>query len=238
VRGVNEALKKYPGIKIAQILNDSGDSNKAFDAVNALLSAKKTKGGRHSLLELPVGPGRRWELCGGIDMNGKVPVVSFDKDPETLDWIDRGAINATVGAKALPYGYYRREILDDLHHSAVHEFKDWRTAPAPPLAVLVDTGTAIIDKSNLAAFREAPRRAPEAPVTNEADTVCLHDISPSDVHADDTEESDSRPRENNKVVRCRAIYILYARRSATTDQWPQDGSTIPSKCTSRRNANA
>jgi ribose transport system substrate-binding protein len=90
-----------------------------------------------------------------IDMNGKVPVVSFDKDPETLDWIDRGAINATVAQKPYLMAYYGVRFLDDLHHNAVHEFKDWRNAPAPPLPSWVDTGTAIIDKSNLAAFREA-----------------------------------------------------------------------------------
>jgi ribose transport system substrate-binding protein len=154
VRGVNEALKKYPGIKIVQTLNDSGDSNKAFDAVNALLSAKKTKVDGILCLEASGGAGTAGALRR-VDMNGKVPVVSFDKDPETLDWIDRGAINATVAQKPYLMAYYGVKFLDDLHHNAVHEFKDWRTAPAPPLPSWVDTGTAIIDKSNLAAFREA-----------------------------------------------------------------------------------
>jgi ribose transport system substrate-binding protein len=154
VRGVNEALKKYPGIKIVQTLNDSGDSNKAFDVVNALLSAKKTKVDGILCLEASGGAGAAGALRR-IDMNGKVPVVSFDKDPETLDWIDRGAINATVAQKPYLMAYYGVRFLDDLHHNAVHEFKDWRNAPAPPLPAWVDTGTAIIDKSNLAAFREA-----------------------------------------------------------------------------------
>jgi ribose transport system substrate-binding protein len=154
VRGVNEALKKYPGIKIVQTLNDSGDSNKAFDVVNALLSAKKTKVDGILCLEASGGAGAAGALRR-IDMNGKVPVVSFDKDPETLDWIDRGAINATVAQKPYLMAYYGVRFLDDLHHNAVHEFKDWRNAPAPPLPSWVDTGTAIIDKSNLAAFREA-----------------------------------------------------------------------------------
>ena len=154
VRGVNEALKKYPGIKIVQTLNDSGDSNKAFDAVNALLSAKKTKVDGILCLEASGGAGTAGALRR-VDMNGKIPVVSFDKDPETLDWIDRGAINATVAQKPYLMAYYGVKFLDDLHHSAVHEFKDWRTAPAAPLPAWVDTGTAIIDKSNLAAFREA-----------------------------------------------------------------------------------
>jgi len=63
--------------------------------------------------------------------------------------------------------YYGVKFLDDLHHSAVHEFKDWRTAPAPPLPSWVDTGTAISTRGNLAAFREALAAHPKAPVTSE-----------------------------------------------------------------------
>jgi ribose transport system substrate-binding protein len=154
VRGVNEALKKYPGIKVVQTIDDKGDSGKAYDAVNALLSAKKTKVDGILCLEASGGAGAAGALHR-IDMTGKNPIVSFDKDPETLDWIDRGGINATVVQKPYVMAYYGVKFLDDLHHNAVHDFKDWHTAPAPPLPAWVDTGTAIVDKSNLAAFREA-----------------------------------------------------------------------------------
>jgi ribose transport system substrate-binding protein len=154
VRGVNEALKKYPGIKVVQTIDDKGDSNKAFDAVSSLLSAKKQKIDGVLCLEASGGPGVASALRR-VDMNGKVAVVSFDKDPETLDWIDRGGINATVAQKPYVMAYYGVKFLDDLHHNAVHEFKDWRNAPASPLPAWVDTGTAIIDKNNLATFKEA-----------------------------------------------------------------------------------
>jgi len=88
-------------------------------------------------------------------MEGKIPIVTFDKDPETLNWIERGAITATVVQKPYVMSYYGLKFLDDLHHNAVHEFKDWRTAPAAPMPAWVDTGTAIVDKNNLAIFREA-----------------------------------------------------------------------------------
>ena len=154
VRGANEALKKYPGIKVVQTIDDKGDSNKAFDLVNAILTAKKTKVDGILCLEASGGAGAASALRR-VDMNGKVPVVSFDKDPETMDWVDRGGINATVVQKPYVMAYYGVKFLDDLHHNAVHDFKDWRTAPAAPLPAWVDTGTAIVDKSNLAAFREA-----------------------------------------------------------------------------------
>jgi len=57
--------------------------------------------------------------------------------------------------------FYGVRFLDDLHHNVVHEFKDWATAPAPPLPVFVDTGTAIIDQGNLAAFRKALSEHPK-----------------------------------------------------------------------------
>lgn len=56
-----------------------------------------------------------------------------------------------------PYvmAYYGVRFLDDLHHNVVHEFKDWATAPTGPLPTFVDTGTAVVDSSNLATFQKA-----------------------------------------------------------------------------------
>jgi hypothetical protein len=42
-----------------------------------------------------------------------------------------------------------------LHHNAVHQFKDWHTALALPMPTFVDTGTVVVDKSNLKLYREA-----------------------------------------------------------------------------------
>lgn len=68
-----------------------------------------------------------------MDLTGKIAIVSFDKDPETLDAIEKGWINATIVQKPYIMAYYGLKFADDLHHNAVHEFKDWRTAPAAPL---------------------------------------------------------------------------------------------------------
>jgi ribose transport system substrate-binding protein len=153
IRGVNEAFKKYPGIKIVQTIDDKGDPRMAYDGVSALIG-KKTKVDGVICLEASGGAGVA-DALHRVDLTGKVAIVSFDKDPETFSWIDRGGINATVTQKPYVMAYYGLKFLDDLHHNAVHEFKDWRTAPAPSMPAWVDTGTAIVDKTNLAAFREA-----------------------------------------------------------------------------------
>jgi ribose transport system substrate-binding protein len=153
VRGANEALKKYPGIKIIQTIDDKGDPRNANDGISALL-AKKEKIDGVICLEASGGSGTA-EALHRTDMTGKIAIVSFDKDPETLDAIEKGWINATIVQKPYVMAYYGLKFVDDLHHNAVHEFKDWRTAPADPLPAWVDTGTAVVDKSNLAAYREA-----------------------------------------------------------------------------------
>jgi ribose transport system substrate-binding protein len=153
VRGVTEALKKYPGIKISQTIDDKGDARNANDGISALL-AKKEKIDGVICLEASGGSGVA-EALHRLDLTGKTAVVAFDKDPETLDAIEKGWINATIVQKPYIMAYYGLKFADDLHHNAVHEFKDWRTAPAPPLPAWIDTGTATVDKSNLAAFREA-----------------------------------------------------------------------------------
>ena len=150
-RGMNEALKKYPGIKLAQTIDDKGDPRVANDSISALLKAKAKIDGI-ICLEASGGSGAA-EALHRVD--AKIPIVGFDKDPETLDWIDRDGITATVTQKPYVMAYYAIKFADDLHHNAVHEFKDWRTAPAPAMPSWVDTGTVVVDKSNVKVLREA-----------------------------------------------------------------------------------
>ena len=159
VRGVMEALKKYPGVQIVQTIDDKGDGRVAFDAISALLQKKEKIDGIIAL-EATGGPGAA-DALHQLDMTGKIKIVAFDKDPQTLDGIDRKWITATVVQKPYVMAYYGVRFLDDLHHNVVHEFKDWATAPAAPLPTFVDTGTAVVDSSNLAAFQKALSEHPK-----------------------------------------------------------------------------
>jgi ribose transport system substrate-binding protein len=94
-------------------------------------------------------------------MEGKLPIVAFDDDPEALDWIEVGAISATITQKPYVMSYYGLQFLDDLHHNAVHQFKDWHTAVAPPSPTFVDTGIVVVDKNNLKLYREALAAQPK-----------------------------------------------------------------------------
>ena len=152
VAGVADALKNFPAIRLTKIVDAKGDAQSAFDQVSELIR-KKEKIDGIICLEATGGSGAAKALHG-LEMEAKLPIVAFDADPETLDWIDRGAISVTITQKPYVMSYYGLKFLDDLHHNAVHQFKDWRTTLAAPMPTLVDTGTVVVDKNNLKLYRE------------------------------------------------------------------------------------
>jgi len=152
-RGVQEALKKYPSIHITNIVNDSGVSQLAADNLSTILQNKAPMDGI-LCLEASGGPGAAKAL-DNVGMAGKIPLVAMDANPETLDWISKGVIAATVAQKPYSMAFYGLRMLDDLHHNVVHQFQDWRTAPTSPLPRVIDTGTAVINARNVEDFKDA-----------------------------------------------------------------------------------
>jgi ribose transport system substrate-binding protein len=152
-RGLRDALKKYPSMIVGAEVNDSGDSQVAGDAVAGMLQ----NGGHPSgiiCLEASCGPGVA-KAFDKLGMAGKIPILAMDANPETLTLIGQGYINATIAQKPYTMGYYGLQFLDDLHHNRVHEFPDWRTAPASPLPAMVDTGTVVVNPGNLQKYLTA-----------------------------------------------------------------------------------
>jgi len=107
-------------------------------------------------LEASGGPGSG-EALHRLNLDGKIPIVAMDKDAETLDFIAGGTILASIAQKPYTMAFYGLQALDDLHHNVVHEFADWRSAPASPLPTLEDTGIGIVDKSNIQAYQDAAK---------------------------------------------------------------------------------
>ncbi|MGH9449690.1 MAG: substrate-binding domain-containing protein [Terriglobia bacterium] len=153
LQGAQQVLSGYPKIKIVETFDDMGKPERANDEISKLIAAKKPLDGI-LCLEASGGPGAA-EVLHRLGLKGKIQIVAFDKNPETLDWISRGEIAGTIAQKPYTMTYYGIRFLDDLHHNAVHEFTNWRTSPVSPLPSIVDTGTAWIDRSNVAAFKAA-----------------------------------------------------------------------------------
>jgi ribose transport system substrate-binding protein len=83
-------------------------------------------------------------------------VVAMDAEPRTLEWIQKGRISATIGQKPYTMAYYGLRMLDDLHHHKITPLDaNWEQDSFSPIPTFVDTGTTLIDKSNVEAFLKA-----------------------------------------------------------------------------------
>src|SRR6266568_3715918 len=81
--GVVDALKNFPTMKLTKILDDKGDWRNAFDQLSDLI-LKKEKIDGIICLEASGGSGAA-KAADRFNLGGKVPIVAFDNDPETLD---------------------------------------------------------------------------------------------------------------------------------------------------------
>ncbi|HEX4426459.1 MAG TPA: substrate-binding domain-containing protein, partial [Terriglobales bacterium] len=97
VAGVADALANFPALKLTKILDGKGDAKSAFDQVSDLIQKKENIAGI-ICLEATGGAGAA-DAVHRFNMEGKLPIVAFDNDPETLNWIDKGAIAVTITQK-------------------------------------------------------------------------------------------------------------------------------------------
>ena len=154
VRGYRDVFKKYRRIKILNVLNDGVSVQKANDLISKIMDEEGPP--IHALVCLDAAGGEgAAEALYRMDIHGELVIVAMDKNPLTLDWISRGGIAVTISQKPRTMAFYGVKLLDDLHHNAVRQFVDWRTAPAYPVPAMIDTGTVIVDINNLEAFRAA-----------------------------------------------------------------------------------
>ncbi|HTV56031.1 MAG TPA: substrate-binding domain-containing protein [Terriglobia bacterium] len=154
LQGVQDALKSYSYMSVYEIANDQGVPQLADQEISSLLKSNVEVDGI-LCLEASGGPGAARAVDRYGD-GGKVPVVAMDANPETLDWISKGVITATVAQKPYTMAFYGLRLLYDLHHNAVHEFNaDWQKAPVSPLPSVVDTGTVVINAASLDDYRNA-----------------------------------------------------------------------------------
>jgi len=153
LRGYRDALDRS-GIKITRVVDIQGDPRIAFDTTTQIIGKEKDKVDAFVCLEAQSGK----EVAGVLNsykVTGKV-VMAMDTDPETLDWIKKGGIAATIAQKPYSMAFVGMQMLDNLyHHKPASLDTDWSKDSFAPIPSFVDTGSALIDKSNVDSFLQA-----------------------------------------------------------------------------------
>jgi ribose transport system substrate-binding protein len=157
LRGYRDALAST-GIKITRVVDIQGDPRIAFDTTTQIIGKEKDQVDAFVCLEAQSGK----EVAGVLNsykITGKV-VMAMDTDPETLDWIKKGGIAATIAQKPYTMAFVGMQMLDNLyHHKPPRLDTDWSKDSFAPIPSFVDTGSALIDKSNVDSFLQAKQSA-------------------------------------------------------------------------------
>ena len=153
LRGYREALVKYPQIHIIRTVDIGGNPDIASNTVAQILAQHPSDVDAFVCLEALAGRNVAIAL-NERHVQNKI-VLAMDTDPDTLDWINKGVISATIAQKPFTMTMVGLRVLDDLHHYPPPRLTaNWSQDSFAPIPAFVDTGSDIIDKSNLAAYRQ------------------------------------------------------------------------------------
>jgi ribose transport system substrate-binding protein len=77
-------------------------------------------------------------------------ILAMDTDEDTLSWIQKGVIAATISQKPYTMSFVGVKMLDDLYHHKLSTLSnDWAKDSFAPSPAFVDTGSALVDKTNV-----------------------------------------------------------------------------------------
>ena len=158
LQGYQDALQPSPGIKISRVVDIKGDARIAFDTASEILGKERNKVDGFVCLEALAGK----EVATVLSNNGvkDKALIAMDTDADTLDWIRKGVIGATISQKPYSMAYMGVMMLDHLYHHKLPSLdRDWTKDSFAPIPAFVDTGSSLIDKSNVEAFAEEKQSA-------------------------------------------------------------------------------
>jgi ribose transport system permease protein len=152
-RGCKDALSKYPGIKIVKIGNDQALSAEAEKVARSILQAYPNLAG-FACVDAAGGEGCAVAVQE-IGKSGKVKIIAMDRNETTLDYIEQGTIEASIAQRTYTMANMGLQLLYDLRHNNMKLVNNWQEAKIIPLPNSIDTGTIVITRENVKAFKRS-----------------------------------------------------------------------------------
>lgn len=151
-KGYQETFSDHPGIKTVEVVDIKGQSTAAFDKTQQYMKETGDKK-IDAFVCLEASAGK--EVASVLkNANAKDRLlVAMDVDPDTLNLIRSGVIDATIAQKPYTMAYIGLQALDQVLHDGPKTFRsDYSVDTFSPFPVFVDTGTALVDKVNVDLF--------------------------------------------------------------------------------------
>jgi ribose transport system substrate-binding protein len=148
LKGFKDVFTSRPDIKIVDVVDIKGDPRQAFDKAQELLALTGPKK-IDAFICLDSASGKM--VSDAIKrVGGGRELLAWDVNQDTLDGIKSGTIDATIAQKPYTMGYVGLKAVDDVFHYPPKQFgKDYSADSFSPYPVFVDTGTSVVDQSNV-----------------------------------------------------------------------------------------
>jgi len=155
LRGFKDVLNTEPGIKIADIVDIKGDASTASGKAQrytALTGPQKIDA--FVCLEAVSGKPVA-DAIKRANLHDR-ELITWDAEPGTLDAIKDGTIDATIAQKPYTMSYFGLKMLYEVFHSPPTQLnRDFRADFYSPYPVFIDTGTTLVDRSNVDLYLSA-----------------------------------------------------------------------------------
>ena len=159
LKGYKDAFDSYPGIKVVEVFDIKADPGTALDQAGVYLArtgAAKIDG--FVCLDSRSGSNvaeafRRRNVTDRL-------LIAMDTDIDTLQLVGDGTIDSTISQKPYTMAFLGLKALDDIHHYPVKPLSgDYGLDPYSPFPAFIDTGVALVDKTNLDSILKKERAA-------------------------------------------------------------------------------
>ena len=155
LKGFKDVFSTRPGISIVDVVDIKGDASAAFDRTQQLLALTGPKK-VDAFVCLDSASGKL--VADAVNRSGDKSrvVVAWDVNPDTLNGIKDGVIEASVVQKPFTMGFVGLKALDEIYHDPPAQLgKDYSSDAFAPYPAFIDTGTSLVDKSNVDVYLAA-----------------------------------------------------------------------------------
>jgi ribose transport system substrate-binding protein len=148
LKGFKDVFQSRPEIKIVDVVDIKGDARTAFDWTQESLPLSGPKK-IDAFICLDSASGKT--VADAIKRSGGGRLlVAWDVNQDTLDGIKAGVIDSTIAQKPFTMGYLGLKGLDEVFHAPPKQLgKDYSADAFAPYPAFVDTGTSLVDSSNV-----------------------------------------------------------------------------------------
>jgi ribose transport system substrate-binding protein len=159
LKGYKDVIADHPAIKVVDVFDMQGDSGKAMDKATEYLA--KTGGDQvDAFVCLEASAGKDVaEAFKRANATNRL-LIAMDTDEATLNLVKEGVIDSTIAQKPFTMAYYGLKALDEVHHYPVKDMtRNYTGDLFSPFPTFVDTGTALVDRTNVDFFLNAEKEA-------------------------------------------------------------------------------